>query len=80
VNQSTDEFVKTKSFSEFNFKIGKTFQSNQFNTKLELYTGMKNVFNSYQKDFDIEKNRDSNYVYGPAMPRSFFIGIKFSST
>lgn len=79
VNQTTDEFVKTKSFSEFNFKIGKTFESERFKSNLEVYGGMKNIFNSYQKDFDIEKNRDSNYVYGPAMPRSIFVGLKISS-
>lgn len=79
VNQTTDEFVKTKTFSEFNFKIGKTFESERFKSNLELYGGMKNIFNSYQKDFDIEKNRDSNYVYGPAMPRSLFVGIRINS-
>ena len=79
VNQTTDEFVKTKSFSEFNFKIGKTFESEKLKSNLELYGGMKNIFNSYQKDFDKEKYRDSNYVYGPAMPRSLFVGIRINS-
>ena len=26
--------------------------------------------------FDIGKNRDSNYVFGPSLPRTFFIGVK----
>ena len=25
------------------------------------------------------KNRDSNYIYGPAAPRTFFIGLKINS-
>jgi outer membrane receptor for ferrienterochelin and colicins len=38
--------------------------------------GCKNVFNAYQHDFDIGKNRDSNFMYGPAMPRTYFVGIR----
>ena len=76
-NQTIDEFVQTKSFSEFNCKIGRTFESKLVN--IEIYGGLKNIFNSYQNDFDLGKNRDSNYIYGPAMPRSIFIGIKINS-
>ncbi len=39
--------------------------------------GVKNIFNSFQDDFDTGATRDSDYVYGPGLPRSFFIGIKF---
>lgn len=39
--------------------------------------GVKNVFNSFQNDFDTGPTRDSDYVYGPGAPRTFFIGIKF---
>lgn len=39
--------------------------------------GVKNIFNSYQDDFDQGPERDADYIYGPAMPRTYFIGIKF---
>ena len=39
--------------------------------------GVKNLFNSYQDDFDVGPTRDSNYIYGPATPRTWFIGVKF---
>ena len=39
--------------------------------------GVKNLFNNYQSDFDIGPTRDSDYIYGPNAPRTFFIGIKF---
>jgi outer membrane receptor for ferrienterochelin and colicins len=39
--------------------------------------GVKNMFNSYQDDFDVGPTRDSNYIYGPAAPRTWFIGITF---
>lgn len=79
INQTEDEFIKTNSFSEFNCKIGRTFESKRFDLKFELYGGLKNIFNAYQNDFDLGKNRDSNYVYGPAMPQSVFIGLRIYS-
>ncbi len=44
---------------------------------ITLTGGVKNIFDSYQDDFDSGPTRDSDYVYGPALPRTFFIGIKF---
>ena len=46
---------------------------------LEFFGGIKNVFNSYQDDFDIGRYRDSNYVYGPARPRTVYLGIRLQS-
>lgn len=45
---------------------------------LQLNAGIQNIFNSYQKDFDQGPDRDSGYMYGPAMPRNFFVGAKLS--
>jgi outer membrane receptor for ferrienterochelin and colicins len=39
---------------------------------------VKNLFDSYQDDFDTGPDRDSGYIYGPMMPRNFFVGLKFS--
>ncbi|ARN79408.1 TonB-dependent receptor [Nonlabens spongiae] len=44
---------------------------------ITLTGGVKNIFNSYQNDFDTGPSRDSDYVYGPALPRTIFVGIKF---
>lgn len=77
-NQTSDEFVKTKSFSEVNSKIGYTIPSKKYDMNFEIYGGLKNIFNQYQSDFDSGKNRDSNYVYGPAFPRTLFFGLKIS--
>jgi outer membrane receptor for ferrienterochelin and colicins len=41
--------------------------------------GMRNILNSYQSDFDIGKDRDGGYVYGPQRPRTLFFGIRFST-
>jgi len=45
---------------------------------IQIIFATKNIFNQFQSDFDLGKNRDSNYVYGPALPRTVFIGLKIS--
>ena len=47
--------------------------------KLKMFGGVKNILDAYQEDFDSGKNRDSNYVYGPATPRTVFIGLKLGN-
>jgi outer membrane receptor for ferrienterochelin and colicins len=78
-NFPNDELVISPRFSEFNMRISYTIPLKIFESALECYGGVKNIFNAYQEDFDIGKFRDSNYVYGPAMPRSLFVGIKIKS-
>lgn len=75
-NFPNDKMVETKPFSELSTKISYTFRLHKFAHDLDIYGGIKNLFNAYQNDFDIGKNRDSNYIYGPNMPRTFFVGIK----
>lgn len=75
-NFQNDAMVETSAFSEINTKIAYNLPFKKFKNNFEVYGGVKNVFNSYQSDFDIGKNRDSNYIYGPNMPRTFFIGIR----
>ncbi|MDN3723189.1 TonB-dependent receptor [Aequorivita sp. SDUM287046] len=77
--QEVDEYYKTKSFTEISFRMGYTFSIPKVSTGLELFGGIKNITNSYQNDFDIGKNRDSNYVYGPGSPRAVFFGLKIQS-
>lgn len=69
--------VKSPNFYEQNIRVAYTF-SLKDNYKLELFTGVKNLFNQYQKDFDLGKSRDSNYIYGPQRPRTYFMGLTLS--
>lgn len=46
---------------------------------LQLYGGVKNLFNSYQNDFDIGLQRDPSYIYGPTSPRTIFIGMRLGN-
>ncbi|MBV8253662.1 MAG: TonB-dependent receptor [Chitinophaga sp.] len=78
-NFPDDQMVTTPAFSEVNSKVSHTFHLPKFKHDLEIYTGVKNIFNAYQSDFDQGKNRDSNYIYGPGIPRTFFVGIKIKT-
>jgi outer membrane receptor for ferrienterochelin and colicins len=56
----------------------------QYNIKLngaalQLFTGLKNIFNSYQSDFDSGINRDPAYMYGPLLPRTLYFGMKIGN-
>ncbi|HET8830067.1 MAG TPA: TonB-dependent receptor [Pelobium sp.] len=77
--QTVDEYYRTKPFTDVGFRIGHTFELNKVKSGLELFTGMKNLFDSFQNDFDTGKNRDSNYVYGPSLPRSVIFGLRLKS-
>ncbi|MCL3780126.1 TonB-dependent receptor [Prolixibacteraceae bacterium JC049] len=44
---------------------------------MQLNGGVKNLFNSYQDDFDRGGSRDPGYIYGPNQPRTIFFGISF---
>lgn len=77
--QNIDQYYRTKSFTDVGFRIGHTFELNKVKSGLELFTGMKNLFDSFQDDFDTGKNRDSNYVYGPSLPRSVIFGLRLKS-
>lgn len=73
----TDEAVQTPDFFDMNVKLAYDFNIYK-EMKLEVSTGIQNLFQAYQSDFDQGKKRDSAYIYGPATPRSYFAGIKLS--
>jgi outer membrane receptor for ferrienterochelin and colicins len=67
---------KTQTFFENNIKIAYTVMMKD-GFRIQFFGGVQNIFNSYQKDFDIGADRDAGYVYGPLRPRSVFMGLKF---
>ena len=65
----TPDFLDMGFKAAYDFKVYKTFS-------LQLTGGVQNIFNSFQNDFDSGADRDSGYIYGPTLPRTFFFGIK----
>lgn len=78
-NPVNDRYVTTRGFLENNVKLIYLSKVNRLNLGIEIFGGIKNIFNAYQDDFDTGKNRDSNYVYGPSTPRTYYFGVKFGS-
>ncbi|MFA7326158.1 MAG: TonB-dependent receptor [Candidatus Kapaibacterium sp.] len=74
--QLADEYFTSPSFFDLGLRVGHTLELSDIDTGLELFGGIKNIFDAYQNDFDISKNRDSNYIYGPSLPRTMFVGIR----
>ncbi len=64
------------SFFNLNLKLESHIDFNE-NFMTTISAGIKNMFNAYQDDFDTGATRDSDYIYGPNQPQTFFIGIKF---
>ena len=68
---------KTRSFMDLGFKAAYDFKLYKSIT-LQINAGVQNIFNAYQNDFDKGADRDSGYIYGPSLPRSFYAGLKLS--
>ena len=71
----TPTTVDTPDFFTLNVKL--SYDIPVYNDlTLQINGGIQNITNAYQKDFDKGWNRDSDFVYGPSLPRSYFAGIK----
>lgn len=68
--------VKTPDFFELNLKFSYDIPLGVNNITMRLSTGIQNLTDAYQDDFDKGWDRDSGYIYGPEKPRSVFAGIK----
>ena len=68
----SDPFFDVNLKASYHFDIADDFH-------LELSGGLRNLFNSYQPEFDSGPERDSDFIYGPAAPRSVFISVKIGN-
>ncbi len=69
VTMTTPDFWDMGFKAAYDFKLYSSFS-------LQLNAGVQNIFNSFQNDFDSGADRDSGYIYGPTLPRTFFLGVK----
>lgn len=74
---TSEELRKSDPFFEFGAKISYTTKLN--GASIQFYGGVKNLFNSYQNDFDSGIERDPGYIYGPTLPRTISIGVKIGN-
>ncbi len=71
------ELRESDSFYDLGAKLSYTFKLN--GAGMQVFVGMKNIFNSYQDDFDVTINRDPGYLYGPSLPRTVYFGFKIGN-
>lgn len=67
----------TPDFFDLGLKLSYNFRLSS-SVWLELSAGVKNILDSYQQDLDFGVMKDAGYVYGPAFPRMYFVGVKLS--
>lgn len=79
INHITDEYITSNVFHQIDFNLNYNQYLNNMGVRLRYLFGIKNVTNSYQSNFDILKNRDSNFIYGPSTPRMIIFGLSVSS-
>ena len=71
------ELRKSDSFYDLGSKIHYNIKLN--GATLQVFSGIKNIFNSFQSDFDSGIERDPAYMYGPMSPRTIYFGIKIGN-
>ena len=72
------ELRKSPSYFDGGFKLSYDIKVAD-NAKLQFNAGVKNIFNSYQDDFDTGVDRDPSYIYGPLAPRTIYFGLKIGN-
>jgi len=77
-NREAGELRKSQSFFDTGLKFSYSVRISD-TVKMEWNAGIKNIFNSYQNDFDSGIDRDPAYIYGPTSPRTIYFGIRLGS-
>lgn len=72
------DLIDTEAFFDLNLKGSHHFDLAE-DFHLELSGGVKNLFNSFQPEFEVGPERDSDFVYGPMAPRSLFLSVKIGN-
>ena len=77
--QLEDEFVVSPVFNNIGVKSTYIQVLKESGIKIEYSLGVKNLTNDFQQEFDSTKNRDSNFMYGPSLPRTIYFGLTLKS-
>lgn len=73
-----DRMERSPLMWDMNIKASYTFELPK-GVKLECSAGVKNVFDTFQRDLDQGVYRDASYTYGPVRPRTYFVGIRIGN-
>jgi outer membrane receptor for ferrienterochelin and colicins len=71
------ELRRSESFFDLGMKLSYNIKIN--GASLQVYSGVRNLLNSYQNDFDRGPDRDPSYIYGPVSPRTIYVGLRLGN-
>ena len=76
-NPENGELRESDDFFDLGLKLKYTLDLRS--SDIQFYAGIKNIFNAYQNDQDLGIDKDPAYIYGPAQPRTIYLGIKLGN-
>lgn len=74
---AADSETLTRPFWELGVRLAYEFKIGS-QLKLQLIGGVKNMLDAFQPDIDSGVLRDASYIYGPALPRTYHVGLKLT--
>jgi outer membrane receptor for ferrienterochelin and colicins len=77
-NPAEGQLNKSSSFFETGIKLSYDLKITDHSV-VQFNGGIKNIFNSFQEDFDTGIDRDPAYIYGPLSPRTIYFGVKIGN-
>ncbi len=75
--QVGQELVDSEEFLTVDASVARSFSLGSRGSKVRLQVGVRNLTDAYQEDIDQGPYRDSDFVYGPRFPRSFYVTTSY---
>ena len=76
LHETKEKLFTSNNFFDIGVKLSYKYKIN--GTYLKLSAGMKNIFNSYQNNFDSGIDRDPGFIFGPMQARTIYFNIAFN--
>ncbi|MEM9056853.1 MAG: TonB-dependent receptor, partial [Pseudomonadota bacterium] len=76
LNNNLGTLQTTGSFTEVDLTATKRFDGLFGDSHLDVTIGVRNLLDDFQSDLEVGAGRDSDYVYGPRLPRTAFVSFQ----
>ena len=72
-NAPVAKVIESAPFYVVDIGISRTFSI--VTVDITVKAGVSNLFDDFQDDLQSGPDRDSDYVYGPRLPRTYYVGL-----
>ncbi|MEM1146060.1 MAG: TonB-dependent receptor, partial [Pseudomonadota bacterium] len=76
LNNNLGTLTESESFTEIDLTATKHLDGVLGSSNLDITLGVRNLLDEFQGDLEVGANRDSDYVYGPRLPRTAFLSFQ----